>query len=116
MRFLADENFDNDILRGILGKTDDFDVVRVQDTEVYQAADPLVLEWAAKENRILLTRDISTMPDFAYERIAAGLSMPGMFVVNDQTPIGQVIAELLVISSASEAAEWEDRVFYLPLR
>ena len=116
MRFLADENFDNDILRGVLGKTDDFDVIRVQDTDVYQAPDPLVLAWAAQENRILLTRDLSTMPDYAYQRIAAGLSMPGMFVVNDQTPIGQVIADLLTINGASDAAEWENLVFYLPLR
>ena len=116
MRFLADENFDNDILRGVQAKTDAFDVIRVQDTEVSQAADPLVLELAAKENRILLTRDMSTMPDYAYERIAAGLFMPGMFVVSDQTPIGQVIADLLIVNGASDAAEWENLVFYLPLQ
>lgn len=116
MRFLADENFDNDILRGVLRDAPDFDVIRVQDTEMYQAADPAVLVWAAKENRIVLTRDVSTMPDYAYERIATGLFMPGMFVVSDQTPIGQIIAELLIIEGASDASEWQNLVFYLPLR
>jgi Domain of unknown function (DUF5615) len=49
---LADENFDNRILRGILLKDSDIDVVRVQDTQIYQADDPTVLEWAANEGRI----------------------------------------------------------------
>jgi hypothetical protein len=45
------------------------------------------------------------MPDFAYERVAAGQFMPGVLVVSDQAPIGQVIADLLLIIQASEAAE-----------
>ena len=60
MRFLADENFDNRILEGVFRENPDFDVIRVQDTEVYQAPDPMILEWVAKEGRILLTRDVNT--------------------------------------------------------
>ncbi len=55
MRFLAEENFDNDILRGVLSKCADFDYVRVQDTEIYQADDAAMLAWAAKEWHTLLT-------------------------------------------------------------
>ncbi len=67
MRFLADENFDNHILEGVRRENPDIDVVRVQDTEIYEADDPIVLEWAAKENRILLTHDVRTMSRYAYE-------------------------------------------------
>ena len=35
MRLLADENFDNRILRGIRREKTDVDIVRVQDTELY---------------------------------------------------------------------------------
>lgn len=52
MRFLADENFDGRILRGVQREYADFDVIRVQDTELYEADDPTVLEWASKHNRI----------------------------------------------------------------
>ncbi len=31
MKWLADENFDNDILRGIIRRLPEFDVVRAQD-------------------------------------------------------------------------------------
>lgn len=117
MRFLADENFDNKILRGVLRENPDFDIVRVQDTIIYGAADSNVLAWAAQEGRILLTHDVNTLIDFTYERIRAGLSMPGVIEINKQRmSIGQAIAYLLLIDGASDASEWEDKVTYLPLR
>lgn len=36
-RFLADENFNNRILRGLRREISDIDILRVQDTHVYQA-------------------------------------------------------------------------------
>lgn len=36
------------------------------------ADDPTVLAWAAVEGRVLLTHDLATMTDFAYERVAEG--------------------------------------------
>lgn len=41
MRLLADVNFNNDTLRGLLRLKPDLDYVRVQDTEIYEADDPL---------------------------------------------------------------------------
>lgn len=117
MRFLADENFDNLILRGVLRENPTFDVIRVQDTEIYQAADPEVLSWAAQEGRILLTHDVKTMTLHAYERIEAGLPMPGVIEVSKQRmSIGRAVAELLIIDGASDPAEWENVVAYLPMR
>ena len=77
LRFLADENFDNRFLRALVRKDSDIDVIRVQDTEIYQADDPTVLEWAAREQRVLLTHDVSTMTRYAYDRTRSGLPMPG---------------------------------------
>ncbi len=90
MRFLADENFDNDILRGLADRYPDFDVIRVQDSEVYHADDPTLLAWAAKEERILLTHDARTVPKYAYDRVKAGLAMPGVIEVRRGLPIGRL--------------------------
>ena len=48
LRFVADENFNNRILRALRRDTPELDIIRVQDTEIYQADDPTVLEWAAQ--------------------------------------------------------------------
>lgn len=114
MRFAADENFNNDILRGLKRQHPDLDVVRIQDTEIYQADDPVVLEWTAQTGRILLTHDVKTMPKYAFERIAAGLPVPGIFVLSDDMALGRAIEELLMIIEASEEGEWENLVTHLP--
>ena len=40
MKFLADENFDNRIVRGLLRRQPDLDILRVQDLEIAGADDP----------------------------------------------------------------------------
>ncbi len=115
MRLLADENFHGDILRGLLRVEPKLDIMRVQDTDIYQAADPVVLEWAAKEDRILLTHDVQTMTKHAYDRIKAGLPMPGVVEVRDDLPIGQAIEEILTALFASRPGELANRITYIPL-
>jgi hypothetical protein len=116
MRFLIDENIENKIILGIRRRIPDIDVVRVQDVDaIFHAPDPDVLAWAAQENRILLTRDKRTMPDFAYQRVADGLFMPGVFVLLPDLTIGQAIMEIEIVTAASEQPEWENQVEYFPL-
>ncbi len=67
LRLAADENFNYDIVRGVLRHDPETDIVRVQDAGLSGADDPAVLEWAAREGRILLTHDVATMTRYAYE-------------------------------------------------
>ena len=76
MKLLADENFRGAIVRGLLRRRPDLDLVRVPDVGLTEADDPAVLAWAANEGRIVLTHDAATLIGFAYERLAAGLAMP----------------------------------------
>lgn len=116
IRFLADENFNGRILRGLLRRVPDLDVVRAQDVAAISGRDdPAVLEWAGGDERVLLTHDVSTMRDHAYRRILAGKPMPGVFEVNTDLPIGLAIEELALIARASAPGEWEGQVRYLPL-
>lgn len=115
MRFLADENFNNDILYGLLTRNPDLDIVRVQDTGVFRADDPKVLECAAQQRRILLTHDVQTIPSYAYERVVAGLPMPGIIEVNQQTAIGDAIEDLLLLIGTGTPADFENQVRYVPI-
>jgi predicted nuclease of predicted toxin-antitoxin system len=62
MRFVADENFDNRIIRGLLRREPSLDIVRVQDLEIAGADDETVLGWAAEAGRVLVTHDQRTVP------------------------------------------------------
>jgi len=116
MRFLADENFNNDIVRGLLRRKTDLDIVRVQDVGLSGADDPTVLEWAAREGRVLFTHDVSTITNYAHERISAGKAMPGVFEVSRELPLGAVIEDILLLAECGLEGEWEGQVRYLPLR
>ena len=116
LRLAADENLNNDIIRGLLRRRPDLDIVRVQDTELCGADDPTVLEWAAQEGRVLLSHDVSTITKHAYERVRAGQPMPGVFEVSRAVPIGRAIEDLLLLAECSLDDEWEGQVRYLPLR
>jgi hypothetical protein len=115
-KFAADENFNNRVLRGLLSLLPDLDVVRVQDTEVAGASDPVMLEWAAKEKRILLTHDSETVINFAYERVRNQQPMPGVIEVDPTAPIGLVIDHLFLLAGASLEGEWENRVGFIPIK
>ena len=116
MRWAADENFNNDILRGLVRRKPDVDVVRVQDVGLSGADDPTVLEWAASEDRVLLTHDVTTITRYAYERVKVGMSMPGVIEVRRGIPIGAIIEDLVLLDECSIENEWERQVRYLPLR
>src|SRR5262245_36398074 len=113
---VSDENFNNDIVRGLLRRKPDLDIVRVQDVGLRGADDPTILAWAAQERRVVLTHDAATMAHYAYERVRARKSMPGVIEIADDLPLRSVIEDILFLAEYSEPREWEGRVIYLPLQ
>ena len=116
LRLATDEDFNNRILRGLLHRRPGLDIVRVQDVGLAGHSDAEVLEWAAQEGRVLLTHDVTTMKRYVDERADAGLPMPGVFEVSQQTPIAQAIEDTLLLVECSLEGEWEGQINFLPLR
>jgi hypothetical protein len=115
MKFLADENFNNDILRGVWRRIPEASFTRVQDTEIAGADDSRVLEYAAEQGYIVLTHDVNTMRGYFYARVKADLPVPGLFLVHKQIPIGEVVDVLELIILASDESEWDGKAIYVPL-
>lgn len=116
LRLAADENFNYDIVRGLLRRKPDLDIVRVQEAGLSGADDPAVLEWAAREGRVLFSHDVSTLTGHAYDRVKSGKRMPGVFEVSHDVPTGVAIEDILLIAECSLDDEWEGQIRYLPLR
>jgi predicted nuclease of predicted toxin-antitoxin system len=77
----ADENVDGRVVRGLLLRLPELDLLRVQDAGLSGAEDPRILAWAASEGRVLLTHDVSTMTAFAAERLQSGEAMPSVVIL-----------------------------------
>ena len=116
LRLAADENFNNDILRGVRRRNAAVDIVRSTRLRLEGSERPGRLEWAAQEGRVLLTHDVSTMTRHAYDRVREGKPMPGVFEVGRHVAIGVAIEEILLLAEYSLNNEWEGQVRYLPLR
>jgi predicted nuclease of predicted toxin-antitoxin system len=114
-QFLTDEDFDRDIVIGVLRRLPTVDVIRVQDVGLAGADDPQVLEWAASNGRIVLTHDVNTMIACAKARLRAGQPLPGVPVVRQALPIAVAIEELLTIALCSAAEEWDTQIRFLPI-
>jgi len=115
LKLVSDENFDADILRGLFRRNPNLDIVRVQDVGLNATPDPDVLAWAASESRILLTHDRDTVPYFAYERVKAGQTMPGVFLVSNRMSIGQAIDEILIAVDCLAPEECSNFVRFFPI-
>lgn len=114
LRLLSDECFEGKVVRGLRRLRTDLDLVRVQDVGLKGAADPTVLEWDASEGRILLTHDRQTIPGFAHARVRAAEPMPGVFIIDDKVPTRAAIDAILLADGASQPADWQDQVVFLP--
>jgi hypothetical protein len=115
LRLVSDENFDGNIVRGLLRRHPERDLVRVQDAGLMETPDPEILEWAAVQGRVLLSHDVSTVPPAAYQRVADRKPMPGVFIIPDRMPTGQAIEEILFLAMNVEPGEWKDQVLFFPV-
>ena len=115
-QFLTDEDFNGRITRGLFRRKSDLDLVRVQDVGLQGADDGVILEWAEDHGCVLLTHDGRTMPKHVRDRLANGLHFPGVFIVDDQAPIGVCIEDVLLVAECSAPSEWRDQIHYLPFK
>lgn len=115
IRFLTDEDFNRYILAGVRSRIPDLDIVRAQDVGLRSFRDPSILEFAASDNRVVLTHDVRTMETHARARLKAALPMPGVLIIRQQVPIGRAIDELVFIAECSRDDEWNGLIRYLPL-
>lgn len=114
IKLLADENFDNTIVRGLLRRNSKIDIVRVQDMGLSGVDDPSILAWAAKQNRVLLTHDVATITRYAYERIEQNLPMNGVVEVPMDASIGRAIEDIFLLIECSSEEELQGQIHYLP--
>lgn len=116
LRLVADENLNQNIMRGLLQREPELDLVSVQEATLAGSGDPEILEWAAHEGRIMLTHDENTLIGYAYRRVRAGESMPGVIVIRNSVGLGSAIEDILLLAGGSFENELEGRVIYLPIR
>src|SRR5207253_3566839 len=114
LRLLIDEDVHGDIVDGLRRRQPALDLVRVQDVGLRHTPDPIILEWAARHGRVVVSVDKKTLAVDAWDRVARGSPMPGVAILRTLLTIGQAINELELIARAGEPDDLRDQVIYLP--
>jgi hypothetical protein len=113
-RFQADADFNQKIVAGLRRREPTIDFQGAREGGVLGRPDPEVLALAASEGRVLVSHDRQTMPGH-FRRFMAAQASPGLVIVSQELDIGRAIEEVLLMWAASEAAEWENAIIFLPL-
>jgi hypothetical protein len=90
--------------------------VSVLDVLPEGTSDPEILEWAAREQRVVLTNDTNTMIGYAKKRIENGQPMPGLIVLPPHHSLGPTIEQVRLIAEVCSPDELRGRIVFLPLK
>jgi hypothetical protein len=113
-RFQADAYVGGRVLRGLRLAAPGVDIRTSTDAGLVGLNDSEVLRIAADSGRILVSQDRRTFP-LQFSRYVAKAQSPGVILLREAIPISTAIEELALIWNASEAAEWINRLVWIPL-
>ena len=115
LRLISDEDVHDDIIRGLRRREPTLDIVRAVDVGLGHTPDPIILEWADAQDRVLVTGDLNTMVGFAWGRVRSALPMQGVLALRENIGIGRVIDDILLVALCYAPEEIKDQVLFLPL-
>ena len=114
-RFQADVDFNQKAVRGLRRREPRIDILTAEEGGVIGLPDPEVLVRASTTDRILLSHDSQTMP-LHFSPHVESQTCAGLILVEQNLPLGEMIEELLLIWSATDHAEWQNCIDFVPLR
>jgi hypothetical protein len=114
IRFQADADFNQKIVRGLRRRESLLDFLGAHEGGVIGVTDPEVLGIAAESGRILVSHDRKTMPGH-FARFLEDRASPGLIIVSQDLDIGSAIEDILLIWIASGDDDWVNRIGFVPV-
>lgn len=114
VRFLADQNLNDDIISGVLRRLPEIDFETAYEADLEQASDAEVLSFAAREGKLLVTHDRKTMP-IHFGKLIETQNSAGVLIISQNCEVARAIEELIWVWEASEAEEYINLIRQIPL-
>lgn len=114
IRFQGDYDLKRAIIIGVKRRQPEIEFQNAEDGNLRGVDDQNVLAFAAREGRILVSHDHSTMP-IHFANFISNQDSPGLILIEQRLPVKDAIEEILLIWEASEAEEWTNRLEFIPL-
>jgi hypothetical protein len=109
IKFRADNDLNRDIVRGVLRACPEIDF---EAGPLHGLTDLEVLELTAGEERVLVSHDLSTIPNL-YFSLLCQADLPGVILIPQRFTIAVAIERLQRICVITEAENWRNQLRYL---
>lgn len=113
IRFQADADLRAPIIKGLKRREPLIDFATAHEAGLAGLDDHAVLALAASTGRLLVSHDVSTMPETFSQFIQDQFS-PGVILVSQELSYREAIEGLLRVWANTEAEEWENLLSFLP--
>lgn len=113
IRFQADADLHVPIIKGLRRREPSIDFRTANEAGLAGIDDWAVLVLAASNGRLLVSHDVSTIPE-AFSRFIREQISPGVILISQELSYREAIEGLLRIWSLSEAEDWQNVLSFLP--
>jgi hypothetical protein len=112
-RLLADADLNASIVSGVLRRSSHLDFKRAEQVPLESLHDEQVLSIATGDGRVLVSHDVSTMPDH-FRNYVRLHSSPGIILVPQELSVGAAIESLLLITEACGDQDLANKICLVP--
>jgi len=113
VRFQADADLRVPIIKGLKRREPSIDFMTATEAGLAGIDDGAVLLLAASSGRVLVSHDVSTMPE-AFSRFIREQISPGVILISQELSYREAIEGLIRVWSSTEAEEWKNVLSFLP--
>lgn len=113
-KFIADADFNQDVIDGVLRRIPDCDFLNADEGGTRGLDDPSILRLAAATDRIVVSHDRNTMTRHFYD-FSDYATSPGLIIVRQTLDLGTAIDQIVIIVEASDASEYRGFITWIPL-
>ena len=115
LRLIADHDVTDVIVEGVLNQYPLVDLVRAREAGLARAADAALLEWAARNGRVVVSHDQNTMTAAANERLRSHQPMTGLLIVPQSLAFRVAIEDLAIVAYCYNPKDIANLLLFLPL-
>ena len=112
VRFQADADFSQRIISAVRRREAAIDFQTANALNLRELADLEVLALAASQGRVLVSHDLTTMPDNFATFVETNTSA-GLLIIRQKVSIHRALEEILLVWLASDADEWINQMWVI---
>jgi hypothetical protein len=113
IRFQADADLRVPIIKGLRRREPSVDFMTANEAGLAGIDDWAVLLLATSNGRVLVSHDVSTMPE-TFLRFIQGHMSPGVILISQELSYREAIEGLLRVWASTEAEDWQNVLSFLP--